>query len=234
MNNYSLHPRMPYSANLPTERGANTLIQRVSYLLCTALLVTAAVAWWAASSQLSSALFWPLAIGTFVCVFALSFTRANPGLSLALLYGLSALEGLLMGPLLNLIVRGYPYGAAVISEAASLSAIIVAGLGTYVWLSGKDFGGIGKFLFWALVGLILVGLLGLFVRLSPGVHTLYALLGTAIFVGFTLYDFSNVKYRFGQNDYVLATVTLYLDFLNLFWFLLQILLSQSGTSSRRD
>ena len=114
-------------------------------------------------------LFLPLFIGTLVCVFALSFTRTNPGLSLVLLYALSVMEGLLMGPLLGVIARGYPYGAAVIGEAALLSAVIVAGLGSYVWISGKDFGGLGKFLILALIGLMVVGLLRFFVAFSPGV-----------------------------------------------------------------
>ena len=205
----------------------------MSYLLCTALLVTAGAAWWAAASHLTTALFWPLAIGTFVCVFALSFTRTNPGLSLALLYALSVMEGLLMGPLLGMIAHNYPYGAAVIGEAALLAAVIVAGLGSYVWISGKDFRGLGKFLIFALIGLIVVGLLRFFVAFSPGISLVYAVGGAVIFAGFTLYDFSNIKFRYGPNDYVLATVALYLDFLNLFWFLVQILLTLSGGGSSR-
>jgi len=173
-------------------------------------------------------------VGTFGCVIALNFTRANAGLSLGLLYALSVMEGLVMGPLLGAIARGYPLGATIIGEAAGLSALLVAGLGTYVWISNKDFGGIGRFLFFGLIGLIVVGVVGMFVHFSPGVHLLYAVVGAALFVGFTLYDFSNIKRRYGPNDYVIATVALYLDFLNLFWFLLQILLSLSGGGGRRN
>lgn len=235
MNNFSRNPQQPYNpyAAGQSVSAANTLIQRVSYLLCTALLVTAGTAWWASSLQLSPALFLPLMLGTFACVFGLSFTRSNPALSLVLMYGLSILEGLLMGPLLGMIAHGYPYGAAVIGEAALLSAVIVAGLGTYVWVSGKDFGGIGKFLIFALIGLVVVGLIRFFVAFSPGVNLIYAIGGAVIFAGFTLYDFSNIKFRYGPNDYVLATVALYLDFINLFWFLVQILLSLSGGGSSR-
>ncbi len=231
-NSYNNQPN-PYAVGGQSVASANSLIQRVSYLLCTTLLVTAVTAWWAGNVGLSPALFLPLSIGTIACVIALSFTRTKPGLSLVLLYGLSVLEGLLMGPLLMSIARGYPFGAAVIGEAALLSAVIVAGLGSYVWISGKDFGGIGKFLIFALIGLLVVGLVRFFVAFSPGVNLLYAFVGAAIFVGFTLYDFSNIKFRYGPNDYVIATVALYLDFLNLFWFLVQILLSLSGGGSSR-
>ncbi len=232
MNNFGANSNNPYYAGGQSVAAANSLISRVSYLLCTALLVTAAAAWWAAQARLSPALFLPLMIGTFACVIGLNFTRTKPGLSLALLYALSVMEGLLMGPLLNVIARGYGNGAAVIGEAATLSAVIVAGLGAYVWISGKDFGGIGKFLFWALLGLIVLGLLRFFVAFSPGVNLIYSIGGAAIFAGFTLYDFSNIKFRYGPNDYVIATVALYLDFLNLFWFLVQILLSLGGGSRR--
>ncbi len=235
MNNFSRNPNQPYNPYAANQSAAssNTLIQRVSYLLCTALLVTAGAAYWAASAQLSPALFLPLMLGTFGCVIGLSFARNNPGLSLVLLYGLSVLEGLLMGPMLGAIARGYPYGAAVIGEAAALSAVIVAGLGSYVWVSGKDFGGLGKFLIFALIGLIVVGLIRFFLPFSPGLSLVYAIGGALIFAGFTLYDFSNIKFRYGPNDYVLATVALYLDFINLFWFLVQILLSLSGGGSSR-
>jgi FtsH-binding integral membrane protein len=235
MNNFSRGPQgqyNPYAAG-QTVAASNTLIQRVSYLLCTALFVTAGAAWWADASKLSPVLFLPLMLATFACVFGISFARNNPSLSLTLLYVLSVLEGLLMGPLLGTIARGFPYGAAVIGEAALLSAVIVGGLGTYVWISGKDFGGIGKMLFWALIGLLVVGLLRLFVSFSPGLNLVYAIGGAVIFAGFTLYDFSNIKFRYGPNDYVQATVGLYLDFLNLFWFLVQILLSLSGGGSSR-
>jgi FtsH-binding integral membrane protein len=231
MNNYPNYPN--YYAAPQSRIGQGTLIQRVSYLLATCLLATAAAAAWADSAHLSAALFLPLAIGTVVCAFAISFTRANPMLSLVLLYGLSVLEGLLLGPMLGAIARGYPYGATIIGEAAGLSALLVAGLGTYVWMTSRDFGYLGRTLFWALIGLIIVGLISFFVHLGPTGHLLYALIGAAIFVGFTLYDFSNIKLRYGPDDYVIATVSLYLDFLNLFLFLLQILMSLSG-GNRRD
>lgn len=227
----------PYYSNnfspAQTQARETTLIQRVCYLLCTALLVTAAAAYYAASIGMDGRWFFPLMIGTFACVFGMGFARNKPAIGLVLLYVLSVLWGLLLGPMLAAIVRGYALGATIIGEAAGLSAVIVAGIGTYVWITNKDFGYLGKFLFWAVIGLIVVGLIGMFVSFGAGGSLLYSIVGAAIFVGFTLYDFSNIKHRYGPNDYVLATVGLYLDFLNLFMFLLQILLSLSGGGGSR-
>ncbi len=235
MNNFAPNPKniySPYAAG-QSVAGTNALMQRVSYLLCTALLVTAGAGFWASQANLPNGLFLPLMIGTFVCVFAMGAARRNPTLGLVLLYVLSVLEGLLLGPMLGSIARNYAFGAAVIGEAAVLSAVIMAGLGSYVWISGKDFGGIGKFLIWALVGLIVVGLLRFFISFTPGFNLIYAIGGAALFAGFALYDFSNIKHRYGPNDYVAATVGLYLDFLNLFLFLIQILMALSGGGSSR-
>jgi len=227
MNN---NPYYAYSGSVVREA---TLIQRVCYLLCSALLVTAAAAWWA-STNLSPALWMPLAIGTLICVFALNFARANQPLSLFLLYLLSLLEGLMMGPVLGAIVRGFSMGGTIVAESAVISAIIVAGVGTYAWMSSKDFGYLGKMLFWALIALIVIGVIGMFVTFGHGFGLVYALAGVAIFTGFVLYDVSNIKRRYGPDDAVIATVNLYLDFLNIFWFVLQILLSVSGGGRSRD
>jgi len=213
--------------------AGSTLMQRVSYLLCTALIVTAVAAF--IGQGLSPALALPFGIGTIVCVIALSFTRTNPGLSLILLYALSTMEGLMMGPIISALVRGYPLGGTIVGEAAGLSAIIIGGLGTFVWITSKDFGYLGKSLFWVLLGLIVVGFIAMFVPMfqTAPMQLLYSLAIVAVFVGFTLYDFSNIKLRYGPNDYIVATVALYLDFLNLFWAILRILMILSGGGGRR-
>jgi len=223
----------PYYAAAPSQSAQLTLIQRVSFLLCGALLITAGAAAWASTANLSPAWFLPLAIGTFVCVIAMRWARENEALGLTLLFALSAMEGLLIGPMLGAIVKGYANGAMIVGESATLSAIIVGGLGVYAWISSKDFGYLGKTLFWALIGLIVVGVIGMFVSLGAGGQLLYAIIGTAIFSGFVLYDVSNIKLRYEPKDAVIATVQLYLDFLNIFLFILQILMSLSG-GSRRD
>jgi len=204
-----------------TPEQSATLLSKVSYLLCTCLLVTAGGAWF---GQNSPELMFPCMIGAFVCVIALNFTKRASALSLMLLYGLSLLEGLALGPLLNVYAR--IDGGQVVAQAFILTAGTVACIGSYIWVTNKDFGFLGKFLMWGLIGLIVVGLISMFFGgpfANGQGHMLYSIIGAAIFVGFTLYDFSNIKHRYGPDDYVLATVGLYLDFLNLFLFLLQIL-----------
>lgn len=229
--------RQPYYSQVQNSASsAATLMQRVSYMLCTALLVTAAAAY-VSPAFASLWLLWM--IGTFVCVFAISRTRQNTALGAVLLYVLSALEGLMIGPFVMAVARGYPYGGVIVAEATALSGIIVAGIGSYVWITNKDFGYLGKMLFYALIGVIVVGVISLFwhsLAAMSGFQLSISMLIVAIFVGFTLYDFSNIKLRYGPNDYVIATVALYLDFLNLFMAILRILMivAGGGNSNRRS
>lgn len=211
-----------------------SLLSRVCYLLSTCLLATAGAAYVARDASPSIVL--PCAIGALVCVFAINFTRRMPGLNLALLYGLTVLEGFALGPFLNMYTHAFANGGQLIATAFVLTAGTVGGIGAYIWVTSKDFGFLGKYLFWALIALLVVGLISMFVagplRSIQG-QLIYCIIGAAIFVGFTLYDFSNIKLRYGPNDYVIATVQLYLDFLNIFLFLLRILaMLQGGGRSR--
>ncbi|HEX5322432.1 MAG TPA: Bax inhibitor-1/YccA family protein [Capsulimonadaceae bacterium] len=222
-----------YTADQSQSRAA-ALMQRVAYLLCTALLVTAGGAYMDRGLPLPTS--WVFGVGALVCVFILAFTRSVPGLNLILLYVLSLLEGLFLGPLLNYIIHGFALGPQIVGEAFGITALIMAGIGSYVWITNKDFGYLGKFLFWGLLGVLVVGIVGIFwhsLFAMPGIYLLYELVVAAVFVGFTLYDFSNIKHRYGPNDYVAATVSLYLDFLNLFWAILQILLVLTGGGGNR-
>ena len=230
--NYGGGPR-PYYAAANSAADSTSLLSKVSYLLCTALVVTAAGCWLGQNE--SPGLMLPLGLATFACVFGINMARNNAALSLGLLYLLSLLEGLFLSPLISMLVKSGTAGSEIVGAAFGMTAVLMAGLGTYVWISGKDFSGIGKFLCFAVIGLIVVGLIGFFVRplmMNPQFNMAYSLLGVAIFIGFTLYDFSNIRTRFGPNDYVVATVALYLDFLNLFLFILRIL-GMSGGGNRR-
>ena len=82
MNNFN-NIQQPYYTAGQSQAAQTSLIQRVSYLLATTLLVTAAAAWYANSIGLGPQWFLPLAIGTVVIVFALRFARANPALASA-------------------------------------------------------------------------------------------------------------------------------------------------------
>jgi FtsH-binding integral membrane protein len=222
-----MNNRAYYSA-FARPREELMLLQRVCYLLCTCLLVTGVTAW--VSRDFSPAYGLPLFIGMLVCLFALRGAARVQGLNLVLLYTFSALEGLMAGPILAEIARYIPNGSQTISLAFSLTAAVVGGVGTYVWTTARDYSYLGRSLFIALWVVLGLSLLAWFV---PGLYTapLQLLLSGGIvvlFTGFLFYDFSNIRLHYRLDDYVIASIQLYLDFINLFWAILRILLIVSG------
>ena len=237
MNNFSRNPNQPYNPYAASQSAAssNALIQRVSYLLCTALLVTAGAAYWAASAQLSPALFFAadarhvrVRLRPVVCP---EQSRPEPGAAVRpqrsgrTADGAAAWRDCSRLPLRR---GGHRRGGVSVGGNCRGPRHLCLGVRQGLRRSRQVFDlspcSASLSSAWS----------GSFCRSAPACRWGYAVIGALIFAGFTLYDFSNIKFRYGPNDYVLATVALYLDFINLFWFLVQILLSLSGGSSRRN
>jgi FtsH-binding integral membrane protein len=219
----------------PSAAQQHVLLQRVSYLLATGLLVTALGAW--TFRDLPAATFFPILIAVFVLLFAMRAVARKPGINVLVFYLFSLAEGAFIGPWLASYVKHVPNGGNLVWEAFLLTAITVAGVGSYAYTSGKDFGFLGRALMWALFAAIIFGVASWFIAGlgTPVVFLGYESIIVAIFVGFLLYDFSNIRLRYSPEDYTLATVNVYLDFLNLFLAILNILamLQGGGTSRRR-
>uniref|UniRef100_A0A0C9RHZ3 TSA: Wollemia nobilis Ref_Wollemi_Transcript_19177_1334 transcribed RNA sequence n=1 Tax=Wollemia nobilis TaxID=56998 RepID=A0A0C9RHZ3_9CONI len=172
------------------------------------------------------------------------FIAGTPGL----LLGISILPLILMCPLycyhqkhpINLVLLGlftvflsltvgvscaFTKGRIVL-EALILTAAVVFSLTGYTfWASkkGKDFSFLGPILFSSLLVLILFGFIQMVFPLGPLSTTIYGGVGAIIFSGYIVYDTDNLIKRFTYDQYVWASVVLYLDILNLFLTLLQLL-----------
>lgn len=104
------------------------------------------------------------------------------------------------------------------------TAGVMAVCGAVAMLSGINFGALGGILFFALLGLIVVGIIGIFIRMSRQFNMVYSIFGMIIFAGYFLYDFFRLAHS--ENTWAKAvelTVSIYLDFLNFFLYLLQFL-----------
>jgi len=111
----------------------------------------------------------------------------------------------------------------IVLEAFILTAAIFGSLSAYALISKKDFNFLGGFLFCALLLLLLWGMIQLFFPMGPVAHAIYCLIGALIFCGFILFDTSRLIHVYGPDQYIQATIELFLDFLNLFLFFLQLL-----------
>jgi modulator of FtsH protease len=90
----------------------------------------------------------------------------------------------------------------------------------------RDFSGLGKFLFVGLILVVIASLANMFFHFDPA-HLVISGVSVLIFSGYILYDVNQIV-RGGQTNYVMATLSLYLDVYNLFVNLLHILMSLMG------
>ncbi|OGO86977.1 MAG: hypothetical protein A2Y24_03520 [Clostridiales bacterium GWE2_32_10] len=137
-----------------------------------------------------------------------------------LMFGIYAL---LNGLTMAYIFIAYNLGA--IYMAFFTTAITFAVMSVYGYFTKTDLTGIGKILFFGLIGILIATLVNMFVR-SSQVDLYISYAGVIIFLGLTAYDTQKIKEMYEQNRSeniaVLGALALYLDFVNLFLMLLRI------------
>ena len=130
----------------------------------------------------------------------------------------TGLSGLGLGPTLNHYLS-LPGGSSIVLSAAVITTAVTLALTAYVHKTGKDFTRMGGFLFAGLIVVLLASIAALFVpAMQAGVSAVAALL----FSGFILFDTSRLM-RGEEDNYVMAACSMYLNVLNLFLSILQLL-----------
>ncbi|PIA39329.1 hypothetical protein AQUCO_02600052v1 [Aquilegia coerulea] len=114
----------------------------------------------------------------------------------------------------------------IVLEALILTSAVVAGLTGYTfWAAkkGKDFSYLGPFLFTSLIILIVAGFMQMFFPFGPTSNAVFGGLGAMVFAGYLIYDTDELIKRHTYDEYIWASVALYLDILNLFLEILRVL-----------
>lgn len=162
-------------------------------------------------------------IAAFGLIIAMSFARkkdeATP-LQMGLLFGVGALLGLAIGPTLQEYAN-LEGGSTIIAQAAGLTALFMAIMGSIGYLTKRDLSGLGRISFIGLIALLLFGLVAIFVNI-PNEALIWCVLGLVVFAGLTTYDFWRLR-RAGQGDVTLIALSIFLDAFNVFLFMLQLL-----------
>lgn len=212
------------AAGARAQEGA-LLLARVCFLTIGAVLCTmlgAAVTWVYPSPVLVIGGL----IGMFIMLFVCQAVARRFPINLLALAVFAGLEGLAMGAALR-IYAGLNSGPMIVVQAATLAIVIFAMVGTLGFTSTRSYAHWLPWLFGGLILLIVAGIILWFVR-SPGAHWLYSVGGCVLFIAFIFVDFTRIRHDYRADDYIPATISVYLDLINLFWFILRLL------SSRRD
>jgi FtsH-binding integral membrane protein len=161
-----------------------------------------------------------LYIGAFACIFGLNFaaSRGRDQLAIALLFGLGLLLGLATGPVIAYYANADP---SALWQAAGATAAFVAALGSYGYATRRDLSSWARTLFWALLALIVFGIVAIFVSI-PHSNIIYSVLGLVIFGGFTIVDFNRLRRTKNMSSAAPLAASIFLDIFNIFLLLLNI------------
>lgn len=158
-------------------------------------------------------------IAALACLIGMNFTvRMSGSASVGLLFAFGLLFGLAMSPTLTYYAGVNPQA---LWQAGGATALFIAGCGAAGYATRRDLSGVARMGFWALVALIMFGVLMIFVNI-PGGSLAYSILGLVIFAGLTMSDFQRLRRSKDIDSAPLMASSIFLDALNVFQFFLQI------------
>lgn len=173
-----------------------------------------------------SGLGWIITLSPLAIVFAMSFgaNRFSTTTLQAMFWGFAVLMGLSLSTIF-LVYTGASIAATFFATAGAF-----AGLSLFGYTTQKDLSAFGTFLIMGVVGLIIASLVNMLLR-STGLDLAISFLGVLIFAGLTAYDTQRLKASYAQlrgtefagKMVVLGALSLYLDFINMFLFLLRFM-----------
>lgn len=204
--------------------SSSALLGQVLGITAVGFLITAAAAYLTQGAPYGLAMI-AMLVG-FGFLIAISATRANPALSLLMFYVFTACEGAGLGPVIGRYVRGA--GGDIVVEAAVTTGLGMFVLAGIVAVTSFDFRKLSGIAFGLLIGLVIAGIISIFVQfLHPG---LYAWATLAVFTVLVLVDFGRIRAGGDGATAIELATSIYLDAINIFMALLQIL----GLRSRDD
>ena len=237
MARFEMTPERPFSTSLPVEERVTAFLRSVYGWMCGGLAITAFTASVIAASPAfvyavatNRLLFWGLMIAQLGIVFVLSARVDRLAASTAglLFVAYSALTGITI----SFVLLAYT------GESVATTFLVTAGMfgamAAYGTTTQRSLAGFGQFLFMGLIGVVLASIVGIFWH-SDALQFVISFVGVIVFTGLAAYDAQRLKamalsLTTGQTGSyaIVGALALYLDFINLFLFLLRF------TGSRRD
>jgi FtsH-binding integral membrane protein len=215
------------------DAGLRSHMLSVYNYMASGVLLTGIVALLFARSGMAADLFinggilkWVVMLAPLGLVMWLSFgiNRISTGTAQALFWAYAVLMGLSLSTIFLIYTGGS------IAQTFFATAAAFAGLSLWGYTTKKDLSGFGTFLIMGLVGLLVAMLINVFMQ-SPAMDLAISAIGVLLFAGLTAYDTQKIKsmyFAVAGSDFVgkavvMGALTLYLDFINLFLFLLRFM-----------
>ena len=228
-------------ARAQIDEGLRAHMNKVYGLMSVAMVVTAGVAWAVGTSDALLAIFrdpmtlrpnilaWVVMFAPIAMVFAFGalLNRMSAAAAQVFFYAFAGVMGLSLAWIFKV------FTGVSIAQTFLITAIAFAGLSLYGYVTKRDLSGMGTFLMMGLIGLLVAMIVNIFLASSALAFAISAI-GVLIFAGLTAYDTQNIKNTYlqhavhGDTEWlgkaaIMGALNLYMDFINLFMFLLQFM-----------
>ncbi len=220
---YNQHDRYDVGVEtLPAQSvlATNKLI-RNTYLLLSATLAFSAIMAGLAMAMNMPPLNPLLTLVAFLGLFFVTAKLRNSAWGLAAVFALTGFMGLTLGPVISLYLTRFSNGHELVMMAFGTTAVMFLGLSGYALTSRKNFNFLGSFLFIGLM-VALVGLLVAWLFAIPALSLALSAVVVMLMAGYILYDTSRMVHG-EETNYIMATISLYVNIYNLFINLLALL-----------
>ena len=149
----------------------------------------------------------------------------DSGWGVLLLLAFTFFMGLMLSGLLR-VALGFSNGGTLIAMAAGGTGAIFFSLAGIASTTKRDFSNLGKFLFAGAILILVAALANAFLQI-PALHLAIAAIAVVVFSAYILYDINRIVHG-GEDNYIVATLSVYLDIYNVFVSLLQVLMAFTG------
>jgi FtsH-binding integral membrane protein len=201
------------------ERVASGLLAKVFGLL--AFTMAFAAAGGVVGSRLPSSAILPMFFVQLGLIIAVQRFREKEGVNFILLYAFAFASGLMLGPILAAYVSD-GLGTAVL-QAAGVTGVTTAAMGAFALTTKRDLSGLAPYLFVGVIALLAAMILNIFVG-GATAYMAISWVGAMLFCGFLAYDIQKVRYAPDtMGSAVMIALSIYLDVVNLFMFVLRII-----------
>ncbi len=232
MSNYDQNPAMSgrvVGGAAGLDAGLRAYMLRIYNYMAAGVGLTAVVAWLTyqltGPALLQSPLMWLFILAPLALVFFLSARIST--LSAATARALFFVYAALVGVSLSILLHIYTHSS--ITRVFFIAAATFGALSIFGYTTRRDLSGFGTFLFMGLIGIIIASLVNLFLR-STELDWLISIVGVGVFAGLTAYDTQRIKAMYDSADdelsaarkSIIASLSLYLNFINLFMMMLRL------------
>jgi modulator of FtsH protease len=163
---------------------------------------------------------WMLFAVEIALLIGLILAKRKTGLNYVLLFAFTFVSGLTLSPIIE-VFSSSKGGVGIVVNAFILTTAAFGSLSIFAMNTKRDFSSLGKFLFISLIVLIVASIINIFTASSP-LYTIISAAGAILFSIYILYDTQNII-KGAYETPIEGAIALYLDFLNLFIFILRLL-----------